>query len=319
MSSFVRGGGGKTKIETEEKTVTAATTNKVVTPSEGKFLSKVTVQPTPTEEKNVVPGKDTKTVLPSAEKHLSQVTVQGDEELIPGNIKKGISIFGTEGTLESGIVPLAFDANGYVTKAKVYGTKLPAGIFARPYKPGSYSKADTGYMSKSLNELEFVDEGIDVGEHAFENLSPRSDATIIMNFKVKNNTIGKVGTYAFYECTCVKFDLTKPFIITGNIEFYGLVSFRNNLYGNGAQPMKIKFKGSKIANMGVAHVFNCGETKVWISSNCRTIEEDGFYNSKSGIPIIYCEPSSQPSGWHGSWRDGNSIKWGISESAFDAL
>lgn len=86
MSSSVRGSGGKTKIETEEKTVTAATTNKVVTPSEGKLLSKVTVQPTPTEEKIVTPTENQQIITPTSGKFLRKVTINAaPKQLAPFN------------------------------------------------------------------------------------------------------------------------------------------------------------------------------------------------------------------------------------------
>lgn len=72
MSIIVKGGGGASK---EQKTVTASTSAINVTPSQGKLLSQVTVNPTPTETKSVTPTTSTQTVTPSSGKHLSSVTV----------------------------------------------------------------------------------------------------------------------------------------------------------------------------------------------------------------------------------------------------
>lgn len=53
--------------------------------------------------KTVVPKAISQTVLPDqGDDGLSQVTVSGDSNLVAGNIKKDVSIFGVTGTLESG-------------------------------------------------------------------------------------------------------------------------------------------------------------------------------------------------------------------------
>ena len=51
-------------IETEEQTVTAGTIPIEVTPSEGKLISKVNINPTPTEEKTVTPTTEDLIVTP---------------------------------------------------------------------------------------------------------------------------------------------------------------------------------------------------------------------------------------------------------------
>lgn len=84
---------------TEEKTVTAGTAAVSVTPSSGKHLSKVTVDPTPSQAKSVTPSALQKIVAPDAGKLLNKVTVNGDSDLVAGNIKKGVDIFGVTGTL----------------------------------------------------------------------------------------------------------------------------------------------------------------------------------------------------------------------------
>lgn len=69
------GGEGKVFIEIEEKTATPSTSEQEVTPTDGKVLSKVTVEAVQTEEKSVTPTSAAQEVTPSAGKFLSKVTV----------------------------------------------------------------------------------------------------------------------------------------------------------------------------------------------------------------------------------------------------
>ena len=80
MSVIVKGGGGKPE---EEKTVTAGTSTKVVTPSEGKTIKKVTINPTPSQSKTVTPSTSQQTVSPDSGKLLSQVIVKAMEDVTP--------------------------------------------------------------------------------------------------------------------------------------------------------------------------------------------------------------------------------------------
>ena len=91
------------KIELEELAITAGTADKTQTAADGKGYSKVTVKPTPSQTKSVTPGASQKTVTPDAGKLLSQVTVSGDTDLVAGNIRKGVDIFGVTGTLAEGV------------------------------------------------------------------------------------------------------------------------------------------------------------------------------------------------------------------------
>lgn len=72
MAIIVKGGGGKPE---EEKTVTAGTSTKVVTPLEGKTIKKVTVNPTPSQEKTIKDPSETTVIIPDEGKLLSKVTI----------------------------------------------------------------------------------------------------------------------------------------------------------------------------------------------------------------------------------------------------
>lgn len=91
-------GGGKPE---QEKTVTAGTSVTEVTPDSSKVLSKVTVNPTPSQAKSVTPSALQQIVTPDADKLLNKVTVAGDSDLTAGNIKKGVNVFGVNGTFDN--------------------------------------------------------------------------------------------------------------------------------------------------------------------------------------------------------------------------
>lgn len=62
-------------FEAQEKTVTAGTSAASVTPDSGKYLSKVTYNPTPSQEKTITASRSKQTVTPDTGYLLSKVTV----------------------------------------------------------------------------------------------------------------------------------------------------------------------------------------------------------------------------------------------------
>lgn len=86
-------------ISTQTKTATPGSTEQTISPDSGKYLSSVTVEAIGTQTKSVTPGASEQTVSPDEGKYLSSVTVAGDEDLLAGNIKSGVEIFGVTGTL----------------------------------------------------------------------------------------------------------------------------------------------------------------------------------------------------------------------------
>ena len=86
-------------VSTQTKTATPGSTEQTISPDSGKYLSSVTVEAIGTQTKSVTPGASEQTVSPDEGKYLSSVTVAGDEDLLAGNIKSGVEIFGVTGTL----------------------------------------------------------------------------------------------------------------------------------------------------------------------------------------------------------------------------
>ena len=90
----------------ETKTVTPTAAAQIVSPSSGKIgMSQVTVAATPLQAKTVTPSASQQVITPgSTYVGLSKVTVAGDADLVAGNIKSGVNIFGVTGTYEGGAV-----------------------------------------------------------------------------------------------------------------------------------------------------------------------------------------------------------------------
>ena len=79
------------------KTITPTTTSQTAVSSGYYTGGAVTVAAVPTQSKTVTPTSTTQNITPDSGKFLSKVTVNGDSNLVAGNIKSGISIFGVNG------------------------------------------------------------------------------------------------------------------------------------------------------------------------------------------------------------------------------
>ena len=131
MSVEVYGGGGGASLKLQSKIVTPSTEQQIVTPDSGMDgLSKVTVEAMPggtlaapsvspsglitskiekggylntgdsrtlqmstREEKTIVPATTDQVAMPARAYATGQITVRGDGNLVPGNIRNGVSIF----------------------------------------------------------------------------------------------------------------------------------------------------------------------------------------------------------------------------------
>lgn len=84
------------------KTITPSTTSQIAVSSGYYTGGNITVASVPTQSKSVTPKSTSQTITPDSGKFLSRVTVAGDSNLVAGNIKSGVSIFGVSGTLSTG-------------------------------------------------------------------------------------------------------------------------------------------------------------------------------------------------------------------------
>lgn len=159
-------GGGKPE---QEKTVTAGTSVTEVTPDSSKVLSKVTVNPTPSQAKTVTPSALQQIVTPDTDKLLNKVTVAGDSDLVAGNIKKGVNLFGVNGTFDNSTGLYVWKkytlnseevVNSY---ASPYTTPIPVGDSLQVYFSSAYS-IDVDTREYVLSGVDGTDE-IDAGEY----------------------------------------------------------------------------------------------------------------------------------------------------------
>ena len=99
-------------IQVEQKEVKSSLVSQTIVPSTGKFISQITVQPLNLETKIVSPTTSQQEITSSADKDgiekviVEAVTSSIDENIIPDNIKQGISILGVTGNMMGGITDL---------------------------------------------------------------------------------------------------------------------------------------------------------------------------------------------------------------------
>lgn len=128
--------GGKPE---EEKTVTASTTAVTVTPTSGKTIKKVTVNPTPTETKEITPSESAQTITPTSGKHLSQVTVNAISGV------HGVTIDGEKSTGDSLDLTSVVDAWRRAADLPVVGSYGCAVVFnGEPHYLGGSVASSTG-------------------------------------------------------------------------------------------------------------------------------------------------------------------------------
>lgn len=99
LGSKIRSISGAAEPKLQSKTVTPSATQQTVMPDSGyDGLGKVTVNAVPIQAKSATPRASAQTITPDSGKFLSSVYVAGDGNLIPGNIRSGVSIFGVTGS-----------------------------------------------------------------------------------------------------------------------------------------------------------------------------------------------------------------------------
>ena len=122
----------------------------------GQYLSGTqTISAVPTEEKTITPSALSQEITPTENKFLSKVTVSGDANLTVENVKSGVTIFGVEGSYTSDANAMAEDIamnkTAYINGQKITGT-LPLFPNSRTFTVDNAGVADNIEDS----ELEFT-------------------------------------------------------------------------------------------------------------------------------------------------------------------
>lgn len=122
----------------------------------GQYLSGVqTISAVPIEEKTITPSALSQEITPTENKFLSKVTVSGDADLTTENVKSGVTIFGVEGSYTSDANAMAEDIamnkTAYINGQKITGT-LPLFPNSRTFTVDNAGVADNTEDS----ELEFT-------------------------------------------------------------------------------------------------------------------------------------------------------------------
>lgn len=147
------------------KTITPSTASQIAVSSGYYTGGNITVAAVPTQSKTVTPTSSAQNITPDNGKFLSKVTVNGDSDLVAGNIKSGVNIFGVTGTyvgsgggdtsVEDGIITKTISSytNDRVTSigsyAFYYCTKLTTASFPVATTIASYAFRSC-YHLKSL-------------------------------------------------------------------------------------------------------------------------------------------------------------------------
>lgn len=96
------GGGGGENV-TPEVQVQNPLVDQIIAELQGKV-----VIPPELEEKTATPSAEDQIITPTAGKYLSKVTVEGDSNFIAENIKSGVEIWGVTGTMPEGVTGISY-------------------------------------------------------------------------------------------------------------------------------------------------------------------------------------------------------------------
>ena len=211
------------------KTITPTTTSQIAVSSGYYTGGNITVAAIQTQSKTVTPTSTTQNITPDSGKFLSKVTVNGDSDLVAGNIKSGVNIFGITGT--------------YVGSGGSSGnTSVEDGLVTR-YISGTYTN----------------DRVTSIGSYAFQ------ACTILttVNFPVATT----IGVYTFNWCSSLTTASFPVATYIGNYAFNGCsnlttVSFPvattiGNHAFNGCFNLKsLYLTGSKICKLSHSNAFD---------------------------------------------------------------
>ena len=274
-------------------------------------------------------------------------TISGSADLLPSNIKDGVTIFGvlgTAGLISDGISYTSIDLNGNPLSAIIYGSK----VFTRQCNGLTYLQS--AIISEGITEIE---QGAFYGCSNVSNISLPSTLTTLdrdafafcyaLEMTTFPASVTSVDYGSFSNCYLVSFsslpddlifvDSTNLFINT-NVSFTVLPSSLTYI-GNGmlmnCHNLAITEIPDGVTYIGLLAFGNCTTlSTLWIPASCLTVAEYGgfpdyspFYGCNSTLHI-YCEAASKPVGWDTYWNyydDTHALTttWNTTLEAYRAL
>ena len=190
----------------------------------------------------------------------------------------------------------------------------------------------------SLTSIEIPNSVISIGDHAFYGCSSLTSITI-------PNSVTSIGNFAFYSCSSlISISIPNSVISIGNYAFKdcskltsikisnSVTSIGDSAFYNCSSLTSITIPNS-VTSIGDSAFSYCSSiTSITIPNSVTSIDEGAFSYCSSLlyiiIPIsvtsigyhafyncsllrIYCEASSEPSGWSSSWNpDKRPVVWG---------
>ena len=333
MGLTVYGGGGKPE---EEKTVTAGTSTKVVTPSNGKTIKKVTVNPTPSQSKTVTPSTSQQTVSPDSGKLLSKVIVKAMEDVTP------------EVTAQTPIITQIAENFG-VTITTPSGTnkQILQGNNANLLNIKNNAKKEGIYVWKKLTAQggDFVDFVVSDNASAYPDGGEQGGYWYEMVEEKNNN-----GLIELYDYNSAGQAETAVYTIPAYLQ--DIVIFNNTLYQNFSKYLtNITIIAPKIITNQFANHFNRAQVSAKIKLKTSYLggkifdgmnrankffipkgvdisyAYDTSYAPLASTPaggVIYTEETSKPSYYGTYWNcysfaNTLTVMWGVTEEEFDAL
>ena len=223
--------------------------------------------------KTVTPSATSQTVLPDqGDDGLSQVTVSGDSNLVAGNMKKDVSIFGVTGTLESSSGGSGGSAKLLNLISRDKDFSLTADDLAGLTQIGEYAL----YSCFNLKSVVIPDSVTRICYCGFQNCNGLTSVTI-------PNSVTSIDDYAFQNCNTLP-TIVVPDSVT-NISWY---AFNKCIK---LTSMTLPFVGrSKTTSNGYEKVF--GYIFGYVKTSSQTDREGIYQYDEGGIYYHYKIPNS---------------------------
>ena len=258
-------------VEVESYEVMPSTSEQVVRASDGKWIKEITVKPIQTETLSVTPTQSEQTIEAPQDKYYKKVNVGAvtsaiDSNIIPTNIRSGVSILGVQGNLEPD-KPNQTKTVDSSTETQVV-TADPGHELESVTVNAVTSSIDSNITPENIKKdvtILGVTGTLEGGVEDTQNLIDLIEGDItILNIP---NTTSKIRNYAFYYCRKLT-SITIPDSVTsiGERAFYSCSKLTNVTIGSG------------VTSIGSYAFSNCSNlTSITIPEGVTSIGGSAFY------------------------------------------